>query len=101
MVRLINLAPGAVMVGLDSMVELLEKCLQRNLKMIAGNQEVERASNNCRQATRVVEALASTTDVEMSNKFSDFLNNTVLNNPMLKEMFDNIASIRKSKAVEY
>ena len=49
LVRLINIAPGAVMVGIDGMVESLDKCFQKNLKMIAGNQETERAMNNCRQ----------------------------------------------------
>jgi hypothetical protein len=50
-----------------------------------------------RTALRVIDALNNAPDIEVNNKYQDFLKNIVLQNPTSKEMLENITASHQAR----
>ena len=87
MIKITELAPGAVLAGIDNLLIPIDKCINRQLTQIGKKQEVERASDNLRSVLRAVEALNKVPEMEGDNKFQEFMN-TIMKNQTVKETFD-------------
>jgi len=81
----------AVLGVLTDLVEPLEKTLNTKLKTDAVKQEVDRNEDMLRSALRAIDALSRMSDHESCQRFSTFLNKTVMVEPMATR-FNNVRS---------
>ena len=65
-------APGAILGGIDSLIEILAKIIEKQKKLKGSNQQ-----NLLRNSLRVVEAMTRMPEIETNNKFQEFFKDTI------------------------
>eukprot|EP00357_Protocruzia_adherens_P030504 CAMPEP_0115033814 /NCGR_PEP_ID=MMETSP0216-20121206/40191_1 /TAXON_ID=223996 /ORGANISM="Protocruzia adherens, Strain Boccale" /LENGTH=1233 /DNA_ID=CAMNT_0002412403 /DNA_START=112 /DNA_END=3813 /DNA_ORIENTATION=- len=93
--KLCHFAGGNVLGHLDSIIEPLSKCIDKQVKQLESKQEVEKASDILRSALRAVETLSHIPDNDTNNKFQEFLK-TVHSNEHNIKVLEAIQSQRET-----
>ena len=74
--KICGFQPGVVLGSLESIIEPLDKAVNKKVKGAQDGQvgtEVERANDLIRSALRAVDAISQMPDIELSQKFQDFV----------------------------
>ncbi|CAM9530101.1 unnamed protein product [Ectocarpus fasciculatus] len=71
--KISEFSPGGVLGSLDSLIEPLEKTCNKQVKADPVGTEVERANDLIRSALRCVVAISKIDEIEVSHKFTEFM----------------------------
>jgi len=87
------LAPLRLLSYTEKLVEKFEEILAKYEKSLGSKQEGERVNDCIRAFLRAVQSLSKIEHVESNPKFKDFLQERILKNDKLKEIYNQIATL--------
>jgi len=87
------LAPLRLSSYTERIVEKFEEVLAKYEKSLGSKQEGERVNDCIRAFLRAVQSLSKVEHIESTPKFKDFLQDRILKNDKLKEIYNQIATL--------
>lgn len=91
--KLTVLAPLSLATYIEKLVEKFEEILAKYEKSLGSKQEGERVNDCIRAFLRAIQSLAKIEEIESTPRFKDFLNERILKNEKLKEIYHQIATL--------
>jgi cullin-associated NEDD8-dissociated protein 1 len=91
--KISTLAPLRLVSYTEKLVEKFEEVLAKYEKSLGSKQEGERVNDCIRAFLRAVQSLSKIEHVESTPKFKDFLQERILKNEKLKEIYNQIATL--------
>ncbi len=90
--KIANIAPLRLLSFVEKIVEKFEEILVKYEKSLGSKQEGERVNDCIRAFLRAVNSLSKIEHIDSNPKFKDFLQEKILRNEKLKDIYNQIAS---------
>lgn len=87
------LAPLSLSTYIEKLIEKFEEALVKYEKSLGSKQEGERVNDCIRAFLRAIQSLSKIEEIESTPKFKDFLQERIIKNDKLKEIYHQISTL--------